>query len=64
MADNSSDIVYLRVERKKKKLPWCVFGIEIGGRKSGNFCDGYEVTIQIKVMVSKYIHHLLNFMNL
>jgi hypothetical protein len=45
-------------------LPWYVFSIEIDGRNSGNFCDGYEFTMQIKVLVSKYIHHLLNFMSL
>ena len=49
---------------KKKKIPWCVFNMGIGARNSGNFCDGYEVTMQIKVMVLEYIHHLLNFMNL
>jgi len=59
---------------EKKNLPWCVFSIEIGGRNSGNFFDGYEVTMQIedgyevtmqkKVMVSNYIHHLLNYMTL
>jgi len=63
MADNSSDILYLRMERKKK-FPWHVFNIEIGARNCGNFCDGCEVTMHIKVMVLKYIHNLLNFMNL